>query len=399
MGTRPRGPATPGTDEGGWIPQARDRRGTAGRAVSACLTAGVGARQRRHRVVEAAGVAISAIAGSPPEGSIVGSSARSGHASDDRAPSRRRVGAPPSPQGARATARAAYDRSMAFTLRRPRAPDRAGADGRRRVDARARGRGVGGRRARLPGRRLQGRGHRPGRRRGRPRARRTGRSASTSSRRRSPCPTPPRSTRVRARARTARHARRAAPRRRRLGGEARARRGARVPVVVVRVRLPEPGRDPALQAAGRRVWVTVTTPDEARAAEAAGADALVVQGVEAGGHRRRSTTPRPSTSACSRRSSSSAAASTLPLVATGGLATGRAVAAVLAAGAVAAQLGTAFMRTPESATPPPSARRSPATRRPASRARSRAAPRAGSSTPSSASTPRTPRSATPTSTT
>ena len=42
----------------------------------------------------------------------------------------------------------------------------------------------------------------------------------------------------------------------------------------------------------------------------------------------------------------------LPLVATGGIATGRGVAAVLAAGAAAAQLGTAFMLTPEAATSP-----------------------------------------------
>src|SRR6185503_3763038 len=40
----------------------------------------------------------------------------------------------------------------------------------------------------------------------------------------------------------------------------------------------------------------------------------------------------------------------LPLVATGGLATGRSIAAVLAAGAAAAQLGTALMRTPEAGT-------------------------------------------------
>jgi nitronate monooxygenase len=42
----------------------------------------------------------------------------------------------------------------------------------------------------------------------------------------------------------------------------------------------------------------------------------------------------------------------LPLVATGGIATGRGVAAVLAAGAVAAQVGTAFMLCPEAATAP-----------------------------------------------
>ena len=47
-----------------------------------------------------------------------------------------------------------------------------------------------------------------------------------------------------------------------------------------------------------------------------------------------------------------AAAVDLPLVATGGIATGRAVAAVLAGGAAAAQLGTAFMLCPEAATAP-----------------------------------------------
>ncbi len=41
----------------------------------------------------------------------------------------------------------------------------------------------------------------------------------------------------------------------------------------------------ALQAAGSEAWVTVTTPAEARQAASAGADVLVVQGSEAGGHR------------------------------------------------------------------------------------------------------------------
>ena len=42
----------------------------------------------------------------------------------------------------------------------------------------------------------------------------------------------------------------------------------------------------------------------------------------------------------------------LPLVATGGIATGRGVAAVLVAGAAAAQVGTAFMLAPEAGTAP-----------------------------------------------
>src|SRR5207253_10633995 len=40
-----------------------------------------------------------------------------------------------------------------------------------------------------------------------------------------------------------------------------------------------------LQQAGSEVWVTITTPDEARQVERIGADAIVVQGLEAGGHR------------------------------------------------------------------------------------------------------------------
>ena len=61
---------------------------------------------------------------------------------------------------------------------------------------------------------------------------------------------------------------------------------------------------------------------------------------------------RPARSACSRCSSSCAPTVDLPLVATGGIATGRGVAAVLVAGAAAAQLGTAFMLCDEAATAP-----------------------------------------------
>jgi nitronate monooxygenase len=109
-----------------------------------------------------------------------------------------------------------------------------------------------------------------------------------------------------------------------------------------------------LRDAGASVWVTVTEPAEARQAVEAGADALVVQGVEAGGHR----------GAFADREDRVdygllallqvvGAAVDVPLVATGGIATGRGVAAVLAAGAAAAQVGTAFMLCPEAATSAP----------------------------------------------
>lgn len=99
------------------------------------------------------------------------------------------------------------------------------------------------------------------------------------------------------------------------------------------------------------VWVTVTEVDEALVAQRAGADALVVQGLEAGGH-------RGSFEDADGRGEVGllallrlvARATDLPLVGAGGIADGAGVAAVLAAGARAAQIGTAFMRCPEAAT-------------------------------------------------
>ena len=99
-------------------------------------------------------------------------------------------------------------------------------------------------------------------------------------------------------------------------------------------------------------WVTVTTPAEARLARDAGADALVVQGAEAGGHRGGFDDEAGSELGLLAALQLIGVAVELPLVATGGLSTGRSIAAVLAAGATAAQLGTAFMRTPEAGTSP-----------------------------------------------
>jgi nitronate monooxygenase len=109
----------------------------------------------------------------------------------------------------------------------------------------------------------------------------------------------------------------------------------------------------ALRAAGAAVWVTVTTPAEGATAAEAGVDALVVQGVEAGGHRASFDLHRPGDLGLLALLQLVGAAVPLPLVASGGIATGRGLAAVLAAGAEAAQLGTAFMSTPEAATSPP----------------------------------------------
>jgi nitronate monooxygenase len=123
-------------------------------------------------------------------------------------------------------------------------------------------------------------------------------------------------------------------------------------VPVVSFTFGAPGADVVdrLHDAGVAVWVTVTTPAEARQAEEAGADALVVQGVEAGGHRGSFDDAAPGEIGLLALLQLVRAAVEVPLGATGGLATGRGVAAVLAAGAAAAQLGTAFMLCPEAAT-------------------------------------------------
>ena len=109
-----------------------------------------------------------------------------------------------------------------------------------------------------------------------------------------------------------------------------------------------------LHGSGSAVWVTVTTPDEAHAARAAGADAVIVQGVEAGGHRGGFDDAAPGEFGLLAllQLVRARVGDDLPLVATGGLATGRGVAGVLAGGATAAQLGTAFMLCREAATAP-----------------------------------------------
>ena len=125
-----------------------------------------------------------------------------------------------------------------------------------------------------------------------------------------------------------------------------------VPVISTTFGCPSSTQVDRLHDAGSTVWVTVTRVEEARAAQMVGVDGLIVQGTEAGGHRGGFDDARPGDLGLLAllQLVHAEGREGLPLIATGGLSTGRGIAAVLAAGAAAAQLGTAFMLCPEAGT-------------------------------------------------
>ncbi|MGW5493103.1 nitronate monooxygenase [Streptomyces olivaceoviridis] len=129
------------------------------------------------------------------------------------------------------------------------------------------------------------------------------------------------------------------------------------PVPVVSFHFGVPPREvfDKLHRVGTFTLVTATTAEEARAVERAGADAVIAQGVEAGGHQ---GTHRdlPENDGAGIGLLSLVAqireAVRIPVVAAGGIMRGGQIAAVLAAGACAAQLGTAFVAAHESGAHP-----------------------------------------------
>ncbi|MCW2928583.1 MAG: nitroalkane oxidase [Thermoleophilia bacterium] len=107
----------------------------------------------------------------------------------------------------------------------------------------------------------------------------------------------------------------------------------------------------ALHAAGCAVVVTVTERRELEVAVRAGADAVVVQGPEAGGHRGTfDPAANPSDAPLETALAELLHRSSVPVIAAGGLMTRTDVARVLAQGAAAAQLGTAFLLADEAGT-------------------------------------------------
>ncbi|MEU1090366.1 nitronate monooxygenase [Streptomyces sp. NPDC005576] len=129
------------------------------------------------------------------------------------------------------------------------------------------------------------------------------------------------------------------------------------PVPVVSFTFGCPTRDTldAFARAGTYTIVTVTTAEEARDAQWAGADAVCAQGIEAGGHQStHEDDPQADHTGLGLLSLITQVRETvqLPVVAAGGIMRGAQIAAVLTAGADAVQLGTAFLACPESGAHP-----------------------------------------------
>ncbi len=122
------------------------------------------------------------------------------------------------------------------------------------------------------------------------------------------------------------------------------------PVVSFHFGLPLAETIGALRARGIVLLATATSLAEARAIETAGIDGVVAQGIEAGGHRGIFDPAAPDdelgTVALTRLL---VRETRLPVIAAGGIMDGAGIAAALDLGAVAAQLGTAFVGCPESA--------------------------------------------------
>lgn len=127
----------------------------------------------------------------------------------------------------------------------------------------------------------------------------------------------------------------------------------RPPVVSFHFGLPAPELLAPLREWGTQVWSSATTVAEAQWLEAHGVDAVIAQGLEAGGHRGLFLTDDLSTQVGTLALVPQVVrAVKVPVVAAGGIASREGVAAALRLGAVAAQVGTAYLLCPEALTTP-----------------------------------------------
>lgn len=121
---------------------------------------------------------------------------------------------------------------------------------------------------------------------------------------------------------------------------------ARPDVVVFFWNYPQREWIDRLHGAGTQVWMQVGSLAEARTASGLGLDALIVQGAEAGGHN------RASAGLISLLPAVVDAVAPLPIIAAGGIADGRGLAAALTLGAEAIWCGTRFLASEEAAAHP-----------------------------------------------